>query len=153
MAWSAILHVCADVIVGTDRGTGSNEPVGGMQDIKDAGCLLNYRLQWDSGAAVHCALVHGGRDSDCSNVLHKGMDGCGESWPGPIYEVCVIGVRNGVQGRVRSSDGLKSLLMRKCEEEVPEGSPWHKLHEPHQLRPFVITILTAVLHFSYPLHV
>jgi hypothetical protein len=30
---SAFLHVCGDVFIGADRGTGSHEPVGSMLDI------------------------------------------------------------------------------------------------------------------------
>jgi hypothetical protein len=55
-------------------------------------------------------------------VLHNGMEGCSDSGPGSD-EVCVIGVRNRVAGRLRSSNGLKRALKHQCEEEGPEGVP------------------------------
>jgi hypothetical protein len=33
----AILHMCGEIIISTKRGTGGNEPVSGMLDIRDAG--------------------------------------------------------------------------------------------------------------------
>jgi hypothetical protein len=35
---SMILHACGDAIIGTDRVTGGNDPVGGMLDTMDARC-------------------------------------------------------------------------------------------------------------------
>jgi hypothetical protein len=66
--------------------------------------------------------VEGARESDYGAVLQKGMEGCSDSGPGSD-EVLVIGVCNGVDGRVRSSNGLKRALKHQCEEEGPEGVP------------------------------
>jgi hypothetical protein len=69
---------------------------------------------------VHCVFVQGGRESDCGSAQHKWLQECGARGPGS-YEVCVIGISNGVHGRVRSSDGIKGVLKHQCEEEGPEG--------------------------------
>jgi hypothetical protein len=42
-------------------------------------CLLSQRVCWGRGGAVHCALVKGGRQSACSNALHKSAEGCSDS--------------------------------------------------------------------------
>jgi hypothetical protein len=53
-------------------------------------------------------------------VLHKGVEGCGDSRPWSD-KVCVIGVRNGVYGRVRCSNSLKRAMKHQCEEEGDEA--------------------------------
>jgi hypothetical protein len=84
--------------------------------------LLGGLVRWGTGGAVDGALVEGGRETDCSAVAHKCGDGSGDSRPGSD-EVCVIGVSNGVHGRVRSSDGLECALKYLCEEERTERVP------------------------------
>jgi hypothetical protein len=119
---SAILHVRGDVNVGYNRDTLRHEPVRGMLDIEDARRLLSGAACWGRGDAIDGALVEGGRATNCSAVLCKRGEGCGDSWRGPC-KVCVSGVRNGVHGRVRGSNGLKWSLMQHCEEERPERVP------------------------------
>jgi hypothetical protein len=93
-----------------------------MLDIADVRCLLSGRVCWGRGGAIDGALVEGGRETDCSAVLYKCGEGCDDSWRGPC-KVCVIGVKNGVHGRVRGSNDLKWALVHQCEEERPERVP------------------------------
>jgi hypothetical protein len=60
-------------------------------------------VRWGTGSAIDGALVEGGRETDCSAVLHKCGEGGGDSRPGPD-EACVIGGSNGVYGRVRAGN-------------------------------------------------
>jgi hypothetical protein len=64
--------------------------------------------------------VEGGRESDCGAVLHKGLEGCSDSGRGSD-EVGIIGVHNGVDGRVRSSHVLERALKHQCKEAYPAG--------------------------------
>jgi hypothetical protein len=79
---SVTFHVRSDVVIGTNRDTGGNDPVSGMLDIKDARSLLRGLVRGGRRGAVDCALVEGGRESDSGAVLHKSMEGC--SGPGPM---------------------------------------------------------------------
>jgi hypothetical protein len=67
---------------------------------------LSDRVRWGGRGAVDCTLVEGGREFDCGIVLHKGMEGCSDS-RSRSDEVGVISVRDGVDGRVCCSNGLK----------------------------------------------
>jgi hypothetical protein len=79
---SVILHVRGDVSIGTNKGTGGQEPVCGMLDIEGARCLLSSCVRWSTGSAMDGVLVQGGHNTDCSAVLYKCWEGCGDSWRG-----------------------------------------------------------------------
>jgi hypothetical protein len=110
----AIHHAYAHVVNGTERVTGGNTTVGGMLDVKDARSLVRAAIRWGSGgSAVDSALVETEHEAECGVMLHKGGQGCGNSWPGS-YEVCVIGVSDQVHCTVRSRGGLKRVLKHQC---------------------------------------
>jgi hypothetical protein len=90
-------------------------------------------------SAVGDALVEGWHEADCSAMLHKGREGCDDSWLGS-YEVCVIDVSTWVHCRVRGSDGLKGVL-HQCEGEGPEGTAPSGASPSHTLRADVMSMV------------
>jgi hypothetical protein len=75
---STILNVCADVMWGTDGGTGSNELVSSMLDAEDALCLLSSDACRAIRGVDDSIFVEGEEEADGVAVLHTDGVGCGD---------------------------------------------------------------------------
>jgi hypothetical protein len=76
---SAISHASGVVTIGTDRGAGSNESVIGMLDNKDSRWLLGGHVRRGGGDFVDSALEREGGGFDHGAVLHKHVEGFGDT--------------------------------------------------------------------------
>jgi hypothetical protein len=84
---STIIHIRDDVFIGDDKGTCSHEPVSGLLDIQGARGLLQGLTRQGTWGAVDDTLVEGGRENNCSAVLHKCGKAAGIAGPRPIRYV------------------------------------------------------------------